>query len=158
MKEIKISDEDVSLPYLESLEKTVNIRKNRRKIYKDEYLTDTPLFLMLTIENKLKRVKGHIENNTIINDVEMCEDSILDAVNYLLFLNCVLQKQTNISDENQTCVNCGMMKKDHTEEGYCRLQGEVSTKKFESKEVVELLKKESSAATAAILKYEDKDI
>ena len=133
-KEIKISEDDVSLPYLESLEKAVNIRKNRRKIYKDEYLTDSPEFLILTIENKLKRVKGHIENNTVLNEIENCEDSILDAVNYLLFLNCVLQKDSNISLDSQTCINCGMIKKDHAEKGYCRLQGEVSTKMFAGKQ------------------------
>ena len=93
MKEIIISESEVSLPYLETLEKAVNVRKEKRKIYKDEYLNDSVQFLILTIENKLKRVKGHIENDTIINDVEKAEDNILDAINYLIFLNCVLNRR-----------------------------------------------------------------
>ena len=93
MKKIQINEDEVSLPYLESLEKAVNIRKQKRSIYKDEYLNDSIQFLILTIENKIKRIKGHIENDTIINDIEKCEDNILDAVNYLIFLNCVINKQ-----------------------------------------------------------------
>jgi len=92
MKKIQINEDEVSLPYLESLEKAVNIRKQKRSIYKDEYLNDSIQFLILTIENKIKRIKGHIENDTIINDIEKCEDNILDAVNYLIFLNCVINK------------------------------------------------------------------
>ncbi len=90
--EITINSDDVSLPYLKALEKAIKIRKDKRSIYKDEYLNDSIEFLMLTIENKLKRIKMNISNNTVINDVEKCEDNILDAVNYLLFLNCVIKK------------------------------------------------------------------
>ena len=92
MKKIQINEDEVSLPYLESLEKAVNIRKQQRSIYKDEYLNDSIQFLILTIENKIKRIKGTIQDDKIVNNIENCEDSILDAINYLIFLNCVINK------------------------------------------------------------------
>ncbi|MAG47095.1 hypothetical protein CL617_00690 [archaeon] len=94
-KELIVKGDEVSEPYVETLEKVIDIRKDRRRIYKDEYINDSIDFLILIIENKMKRIRQTINDDKIVNDIEKCEDSILDAINYLIFLNCVINKNEN---------------------------------------------------------------
>ena len=96
MKEIKIIEDEVGIDYLNAIEKAIAIRKQRRTIYGDKFMEDSVQFLLLTIENKMKRLKGNIENNIVVNNVENAEDSILDAVNYLLFLDCVIRPKKQL--------------------------------------------------------------
>ena len=70
MSELNINGNEVGNEFLISLKKLIDIRKEKKKIYEDTYLTDTRDFLLLQIENKLKRAKIHFENNSEFNDIE----------------------------------------------------------------------------------------
>ena len=75
------------------LAKLISIRAEKRAIYGDTYLQDSKDFFLLQIENKLKRVKIHLENKTESNNIEKCEDNLLDLAIYSLFLSSVLEKE-----------------------------------------------------------------
>lgn len=92
-KELIVKEEEVGKEFLLELEKLITIRKNKRLIYQDQYLEDIPLFLLMQIENKIKRIKSHINNNTINNDIEKCEDNCLDCAIYSIFLSIVLNNK-----------------------------------------------------------------
>ncbi len=87
-----IDKNEVGSEFYEELVKMINIRKERRKIYHDTYLEDTLEFLLLQIENKIKRIKMHIQNSTELNSIEKAEDNALDIGNYSLFLAAILKK------------------------------------------------------------------
>ncbi|MEK6884210.1 MAG: hypothetical protein AABY22_31560 [Nanoarchaeota archaeon] len=79
--------------FAKHLNTLIDTRIAKRRIYNDTYLTDTPAFLIMKIEDKLKRVKLHVQNNTVNNDVEKCEDNLIDLAIYSLFLCSVLEKE-----------------------------------------------------------------
>ena len=91
MKELVVKEEEVGLHFLDILEKMVQIRKDRRKIYHDTFLEDEPVFLLAQLSNKIKRLKLHLENHTEVNNIEKGEDNALDSAIYSLFLAIVLR-------------------------------------------------------------------
>lgn len=90
---VEIDSNDVNEEYLKAIEKAINIRKNKRLIYKDTFLSDSIEFLKLQLENKLKRLNLCIVNNNIINNIENAEDSLIDMINYAAFLIAVINKE-----------------------------------------------------------------
>ena len=94
---MKITSEELGNEFFKFLNKLIQIRKDKRLIYGDSYLEDTREFLISQIENKLKRVKLHINNNTQVNNIEKAEDNCLDLAIYSLFLCSNLEdKKWNI--------------------------------------------------------------
>jgi len=79
--------------YVLSVIKAAKIREDKKKIYGDTYLEDSIEFLLSQVKNKIKRIDLHFANKTEDNDIEKVNDNILDAVNYLLFLNTVLENK-----------------------------------------------------------------
>lgn len=71
--------------YLIELEECLKIREDRKKIYADSWLSESPKDLLVLIESKLKRYK--ISNNKL-NKI----DSLRDMINYTIFLLGVLNK------------------------------------------------------------------
>lgn len=90
---MEIKKDEVGEKYYEALKKMIEIRKDRRKIYGDTFLEDSKDFLLMQIENKIKRIRLHITNQTEINDTEKAEDNSLDIANYALFLACILNRK-----------------------------------------------------------------
>jgi hypothetical protein len=82
MKKITINDNEVGKEYLEQLEKIVQIRKERRKKYKDSFLDDDIDTLLTIIKQKIKRFE--ISDNS---------DDLIDACNYLIFILCNLEEK-----------------------------------------------------------------
>ncbi len=89
---LNIFEETVGKEYLEMLEKMVEIRTKKREIYHDTYLEDSYDFLILQIENKLKRIRLHLTNDSSLEGDEKAVDNALDAANYILFLAIKLTK------------------------------------------------------------------
>jgi len=83
---MEIKETEVGLDYLEALRKVILIRKQRRKFYSDSFLDDDIYTLICFVEGKLNRFK-------ISNNFENKEDSIIDAINYLIFILCDLNKK-----------------------------------------------------------------
>jgi hypothetical protein len=81
-----IENTTVGEEYLLVLSKAIRIREERRKIYGDTFTKDTIEFLIAQIENKLKRIKLHLQNKTEINSIEKAEDNALDMINYAIFI------------------------------------------------------------------------
>lgn len=88
-----ITSEDVGEDFLFYLNKLVKIRKDKRLIYLDTYLEDEKDFLLSQLENKIKRIKLHLQNNTKNNNIEKAEDNCLDAAIYALFLCSVINNE-----------------------------------------------------------------
>ena len=85
-KQLIIKEEEVGLDFLLILEKLIKIRKDKRIIYQDTYLEDTHDFLLMQIENKIKRTKLQILNKSSDNNIEKLEDNLLDCAVYCIFL------------------------------------------------------------------------
>lgn len=82
---MNIEAEEVGLDFYEMLDKLINIRLQKRQIYGDTYLEDTPEFLLMQMENKLKRIRLNLKNNQT-NAIENVIDNCLDVGIYSLFL------------------------------------------------------------------------
>ncbi len=81
-----INEKNLGKEYTEELEEVLKIRANRKKIYGDSFLEETPEALLVMIEGKIKRYKAS-------NDLENKKDSLRDLINYVLFLLCVLNRE-----------------------------------------------------------------
>jgi|WetSurMetagenome_2_1015567.scaffolds.fasta_scaffold213540_2 hypothetical protein len=86
MDPIIITEQEVGKEFLIVLEKLVTIRRDKRHIYGDTFIDDGMMFLIMQLENKIKRIKLHIENKTEINNVEKALDNALDMGVYSLFI------------------------------------------------------------------------
>ena len=71
--------------YIRVLEEVLKIRESRRSIWKDSFLNENEKDLLVLIEGKIKRFKN---TNNIIYKI----DSLRDAINYIIFLLCVINK------------------------------------------------------------------
>lgn len=96
---MKIKKEEIGKEFYDALEKMIEIRKEKRKIYNDSYLEDECDFLILQISNKLKRINLHLSNSTMDNVVEKAEDNALDIAVYALFLANNLIKKSEVKNE-----------------------------------------------------------
>jgi len=85
-KKIIINENEVGKEYIEELEEIIKIRKDRKKIYGNSFLTEKP-------ESLLTIIKGKISRFINSNDLENRKDSLRDCVNYIIFLLCVLNKR-----------------------------------------------------------------
>lgn len=90
---MEISMKDVGDDFYFALKKLVDIRKDKKQIYGDTYLEDTETFLLMQCENKLKRLKLHLQNGTQDNRVEKALDNALDLSIYALFLASKLEEK-----------------------------------------------------------------
>jgi len=93
--EINIREEDVGKEYLKALESVLNIRKERRLMYGDSFLSDDYSLLFNIIDGKRNRFECLIkqENKGIPIYHKKC-DEIIDIINYYLFILTKLQVQT----------------------------------------------------------------
>ncbi len=89
MKEIKINEDEYGKEFIEALENVLEVRKKKRLVYKDTFMSDDIQFLCYQIDNKIKRLKLQIENGELKElqeNTETAKDSCIDIVNYALFL------------------------------------------------------------------------
>lgn len=86
-KKLIITDKDVGAEYLESLKKIINIRKSRIKSYGYNVYEEPVDFYIWMIHSKYKRMM-YIFNNINKNKYiyETLQDTIIDLINYSLFL------------------------------------------------------------------------
>lgn len=88
-----ITEEDLGKDFNESLGRVVEVRINKRKEYGDTFKEDTPEFLMMQIKNKLKRIELRLDKKEKVETTEKVYDNIIDAINYLHFLDIVLRSE-----------------------------------------------------------------
>ncbi len=92
---MKINKEEIGKKYGDALQKVIDIRMQRKKLYGDTFLDDSLQFNALKIQDKIKRLLMNIENNNIVSKdkYENAMDSLLDICNYSLFAIAIIQKQ-----------------------------------------------------------------
>jgi hypothetical protein len=81
--EITIREEDVGKEFIEILNKIIEIRKNRRKIYGDGWKDDPLDYEIWQIYGKTKRIMNIFKDGN--NYYEKLEDSLIDEINYCFF-------------------------------------------------------------------------
>jgi hypothetical protein len=91
MEKIEIKTEEVGEEYLVELDKVINIRKERRKIYGDSFLLSSESSLRTIVEGKLSRM-NYINKDTFS---EKWKDEVRDVINYLLFILALNTKKEN---------------------------------------------------------------
>ena len=95
MKEITLKESEFGKEYLEALEEMLKIRKQKRIVYGDVFLTDDLLFLKYQAENKLKRLTAQMnsgELKELKENTETAKDSAIDIINYMLFFVAKVNK------------------------------------------------------------------
>lgn len=94
MEKINVTESEIGQAFLDSLAHLIEIRKDKRTIYGDTYLEDSNDFLLMQMQNKLKRITLHLQNKTEVNNVEKAEDNCVDLAIYSLFLLTKLRLET----------------------------------------------------------------
>lgn len=87
--EYTIKSNEVCEEYLQELMSIIEIRKEKRLIYKDSFLTDEANSLLTIVKGKIKRyeISGNI-------------DDLRDCANYLIFILCLINKEKNGTNTN----------------------------------------------------------
>jgi len=81
---MKIDEKTLGKEYYNALLDVLKIRAHRRKFYKDEWLNDPIENEVWQIYNKTKRIT--IMSKDGDNEYEKLKDSVIDNINYSLFL------------------------------------------------------------------------
>ena len=81
--------------YVHALEAVLKTRLERKKLYGNSWMNDTDEMLLQMIKQKLGRFEA-LKDNTTSDAYEKVEDTLVDLVNYALFL-----LQNRIVRENQ---------------------------------------------------------
>jgi len=90
---MQIDEKKVGKEYLNELKRILKIREERRLVYQDSFLHETPDALLNIINGKWRRFEimwSNRKKTPQIND--KIEDEISDIINYFLFVLCVLNK------------------------------------------------------------------
>lgn len=93
INEITIKSEEVGKEYIKELKEVLNIRIDRRKIWKDNFLNEIPEDTLVMIKGKLKRYE-----NT--DNFEAKIDSLRDLINYTLFLLIIINNKNDKNKKN----------------------------------------------------------
>lgn len=94
MLQLRVSQDDVGIEYLEELNEILNIRKNRRNIYGDSFLIESVESIISIIDGKRRRFETifqKLEKSAI--DKEKLLDELHDVVNYYIFLLCIIKNR-----------------------------------------------------------------
>lgn len=75
-----------NLGYNKALEKVFEVRKQRQKVYGDFWKTDEDWMILAQIKQKVNRLETFIIRTKDINDYESKIDTLIDLINYSLFL------------------------------------------------------------------------
>lgn len=91
---MQIVRDEVGTAYYNALIKVVNIRKERRLIYKDSFLDESIAALLSIIDGKRKRFnvlrsRPIDKYNTLKKQIEQ----LSDIINYTIFILCILEKE-----------------------------------------------------------------
>lgn len=83
---MQIDENDLGIEYVGALNKVLEIRKNRKQLYQNTFLEDEYDFLIMKLQDKLKRAKINLTSENISNhSYESVEDSLIDLCNYAIF-------------------------------------------------------------------------
>lgn len=92
MIQLSVNGTEVSKEYLDVLEKVLNIRKERRSIYGDCFLSEKFDSILNIIDGKRRRCDSILQKKEKSDlDKAKIEDELLDIINYYIFLICVLK-------------------------------------------------------------------
>ena len=83
MKKITITEKDVGKEYLDVLKEVVKIRKQRRKIYGDDYGHPPEVEVWTIYQKTFRMIKLFKDGNS---NYEKIDDTLRDLINYSLFL------------------------------------------------------------------------
>jgi len=86
-----LSDYTLGSEFTQELDKILKIREERRKVYSDIFLKETPEALLNIIDGKRNRFNMlfNVKNRTEFQQDKLIDEA-RDIVNYYIFLLCVL--------------------------------------------------------------------
>jgi hypothetical protein len=98
MKYIKDdAEKELNKDFVEALEQVLSIRAERKLIYGDSFLNETPENILSIIAGKEGRLRVLLANNPTHPKVL---DEIKDIINYYLFLSVIFNKRGEITHAN----------------------------------------------------------
>lgn len=91
-KQLIIKSSEVGEKYLEVLKKAINVRAERRKIYGDDFSHPIDVEVWTIYQKTFRMIKLYRDGNS---NYEKIDDTLIDLINYALFLLIKLDMQKN---------------------------------------------------------------